>query len=118
MSKELELFQELRYEYLKTIKDDKLDLIENAIEENEALKSQVVGLENIYEKLADKCDRLYKVVAIIKKKGVNLHILKMCDSVEEYNKLCNIALPLTQEEYDLLKEVLLWARGLIRYSIL
>ena len=48
-----------------------------------------------------------KALEIIKKKGVNLYKLKICDSVEEYNKLCNSALLLNQEEFDLLKEVLL-----------
>ena len=72
MSKELEaleLFQELKYEYLRTIKDNKLDLIENALKENEALKSQVVGLENAYDKLADKFERYYKALEIILSKN-------------------------------------------------
>lgn len=58
-------------------------------------------------KIASQDDIKLKALEIIRKKGVNLFKLKMCDSVEEYNKLCNSASPLTQEEYDLLKEVLL-----------
>ena len=55
-----------------------------------------------------------KTLEIIKEKGVCLPALKLTasfeeDNLEEYNKIClkHYALPLTQEEYDLLKEILL-----------
>ena len=56
-----------------------------------------------------------KATNIIKRKGICLPALKLTasfdkDNLEEYNKICvkHYALPLTQEEYDLLKEELLW----------
>lgn len=44
---------------------------------------------------------------IIKEKGINLYMLKICDSLEEYNKLRNTAEELDQHEYDLLRRTLL-----------
>ena len=44
---------------------------------------------------------------IIKEKGVNLHMLKICDSLEEYNKLRNTAGELDQYEYNLFRRTLL-----------
>lgn len=46
-----------------------------------------------------------KALEIIKKKEVNVRFLISCKTLEEYN--CVISDHLTQEEYDLLKEVLL-----------
>ena len=45
-----------------------------------------------------------KVLEIIKNKEVNVEIFNSCPNLYEYN---NWATQLTQEEYDLLKEVLL-----------
>lgn len=48
-----------------------------------------------------------KALEIIKEKQVDIHWLKGCKSLEEYNDCVNPwEEPLTQEEYDLLKEVL------------
>lgn len=62
----------------------------------------------------DIIEKELKALEIIKNKGVCLPALKLTasfekDNLEEYNKMCvkHYALPLTQEEYDLLKEVLL-----------
>lgn len=69
-----------------------------------------IGKKEDYESIKPNYKKLYeeakKALEIIKKKGINLYKLKICDSCEEYNQLCNTDLPLTQEEYDLLKEVL------------
>ena len=54
-----------------------------------------------YEMLKKKT----KALEIIKNKKVNVKWLLNSNSYEEYNKWYDI--PLTQEEYDLLKEVLL-----------
>ena len=60
------------------------------------------------------CQKELLAIKIIKEKGICLPTLKLTasfekDNLEEYNKLClkHYALPLAQEEYDLLKEVLL-----------
>lgn len=113
MSKELDAFRIM-------VKDNDLELpyhntiiaIENALkrlEENDLFaknqsKNDFIGIKVDQH---EKDQKKLKAFEIIKKKGVNLYKLKMCDSVEEYNKLCNSDLPLTKEQFDLLKEVLL-----------
>ena len=48
-----------------------------------------------------------KALEIIKEKEVNIYKIRICDSLDEYNKLKSTGRELTQEEYELLKEVLL-----------
>lgn len=49
-----------------------------------------------------------EALEIIKEKEVNVGLLSRCATVERYNKgMCYESRYLTQEEYDLLKEVLL-----------
>lgn len=57
----------------------------------------------------DIIEKSLKALEIIKKKKVNVELLHICVSVEEYNMeiLPYGNMPLTQEEYNLLKEVLL-----------
>ena len=53
----------------------------------------------------------HKALEIIKEKRLDVDLLLMTDNVEEYNKHChkyiNLETKLTQDEYALLKEVLL-----------
>lgn len=50
-----------------------------------------------------------KALEIIKEKGVNVGLLSRCANAERYNKgICYEPRYLTQEEFDLLKEALLW----------
>ena len=48
-----------------------------------------------------------KALEIIVKKRVAIALFKSCDKLEQYNIYCPINEKLTQEEWDLLKEVLL-----------
>lgn len=60
-----------------------------------------------WEKLKDSLDTIekeLKALEIVKKKLVDVNWLKGCDELEDYNFCNNIEL--TQEEYNLLKEVL------------
>ena len=95
------MVMQLQHEDTETIKA--LDIIEKELKDYENLKLKHRSMQdevlNDFKKL--------KALEIIKEKGVNLYKLKMCDSVEEYNKLRNSDLPLSQKEYDILKEVLL-----------
>lgn len=48
-----------------------------------------------------------KALEIIKKKGVNVSLVLRCNTTKEYNKYFEIDFEkLTEEEYDLLREVL------------
>ena len=50
-----------------------------------------------------------KALEIVKEKGVNVGLLSRCANAERYNKgMCYESRYLTQEEYDILKDVLLW----------
>jgi len=62
----------------------------------------IVGKERI-----DNLDKKLKAFEIIKKKRVNVHLLLLSDSLEKYNFNLLPYRKLNQEEYDLLKEVLL-----------
>ena len=88
--------KEFRKNEIKTIKQD-LERLQQLEYENASLKIKVRAWEIQGEKLK-------KVVNIFKYKIVNVDILRDCDTVAEYNEfgLSN----LSQQEYDLLKEVL------------
>ena len=55
----------------------------------------------------DIVEKALKALDIINKKNVWVYHLKQCNSLEEYNNEFIDELHITQEEYDLLKEVLL-----------
>lgn len=89
MSKELEALEEIRR---RLINDDWL------CEDN----------TGVYEKEYANIEKAIKALEIIKNKKVNIDILKQVDNVELYNKCIHyLDRQLTQEEFDLLKEVLL-----------
>ena len=63
------------------------------------------GKQNQDYKIIEKA---LKALEIIKEKGVNVGLLSRCANAERYNKgMCYESRYLTQEEYELLKEVLL-----------
>lgn len=104
-----------------------LDIIEIALKDYEKLQEEYKDFESIHEEIARHYNVLYKerlvwlkehrVLNIIKDKNVNISILKDTDSVEEYNQISLYATKysnhysfckqLNQQEYDLLKEVML-----------
>ena len=51
--------------------------------------------------------RELKALEIIKAKRINLEYLKCCETYEQYKTICSYGNEITQEEYDLLEEVLL-----------
>ena len=110
MSKELDALKIVRTggigytydEYSKAV-----DIVENALEELDFCKKRDKQWKQDVNK---NIDRL-KSLEIIKEKRVNVNqFLKHCSSNNKwgYNKtVCDKKRQLTQEEYDLLKEVLL-----------
>ena len=121
MSKELKALKRIKkmYEYfvkenrdlepkLMICEKEDFKIIENALKENERLKTSYLrnllneeSKEYIYKKLV--------ALEIIVNKEVNVGDFVRCKSVEDYNDYCcyNEKEQLTQEEFDLLQEVLL-----------
>ena len=97
MSKELEYIEELKLRYKEengTIR--RLNAIETALKEYDDMLFEIKALENTIkglEEQIDEKDKSLKALEIIKEKGLIGHL-------QLYSQL-------TQEEYDLLKEVLL-----------
>ena len=114
MSKELEALDRLfnsnlnNYEYRK-----EYDLIETALKVYEKIKLEYSEIKIYHYDLLKENERLHnqkakklKAFEIIKDKRVNADWLLETENVEEYNE--SLYNDLTQEEFDLLKEVLLW----------
>lgn len=79
------------------------EIIENALKRLEKIENSNVSV------LREDISKQLKAFEIIKEKFVNITILMGCDNLEEYNKhpLTMRKGRLTQEEFNLLKEVLL-----------
>ena len=99
-----------RYRQYLTITD--FDIIEKALKDYQTIKIQCVS-ELLNEISREYVYRQLKALAIIKYKWVNVDLLIRCHYVDVYNmEMRTYAInhkfqDLTQQEYDLLKEVLL-----------
>jgi len=78
-------------------------LIYKSIEE--ALKDYET-LQDDFNKLYERTYKEHKALEIIKKKNVCIHDLKKLETLKEYNGCREWEEELTQEEYEILKEVL------------
>ena len=58
------------------------------------------------EELFEIIEKELKALEIIKNKNVELEYLKCCEDYEQYKTLCSYWNEITEEECDLLKEVL------------
>lgn len=111
MSKGLEILKEIKskpfsWERLK----DSLDIIEKELKEYHELESMHEELAKSYNKLCqEKLEWLKQKQAleIIKEKNVDIITLKIAGCLERYNQRRTFGFALTQEEYDLLTEVML-----------
>lgn len=100
------------------------DIIEKALKNYQELLERpyvlVVGTHGHAQALIDKLNNYkdikianiedgnkLKALEIIKNKDVNPIDIRCCDTIEQYNVKENGNVPLIQEEFDLLKEVLL-----------
>lgn len=130
MNKELELWYRI-VEYLKWTSRDKkikygsyddkdgcyiavfqgypISIIENALKEKieleEENKALIESNDLLNEALIEDQKKL-KALEIIKNKKVNLEYLKCCQNYEQYITICSYGNEITEEEFDLLKEVL------------
>jgi len=93
---------------------NELDIIETALKRNVELELANIELEHhlkLAEKELNENERKLKALEIIKEKRVDVCLLISCIydfDLDYYNScMCNKERCLTQEEYDLLKEVLL-----------
>ena len=122
IQKDLERLETLEIKY-KDIKNSHIQECKYTIEvleENEKLKQQVKDLENNQETVlttleisVQQNEKLRKVIKILKNKRVCLDTFMNCKSLDEYNnameytyKSISENYKLTQQEYELLKEVL------------
>ena len=123
MTKELEALHLIRV-YLDTEGElemsNELNIIESALEEKEqnqkyynkiAMANLEIGQEScrLHELVDKQLNDLLKLemfVKIIKERKVNLEYLKCCDTYEQYCLICSYANEITEEYFDLLKEVL------------
>ena len=58
------------------------------------------------EKELQEKEKTDKALEIINKKNVNIYKIKICDNVEEYNKLRNTGKELTTQEFELMKGIM------------
>ena len=114
---------EQTYDFLREPINDRLHSLETALKENEEYKSRENNvlpndefIGDLGEHTRDEVAMKLKAFDIIKEKKVDVLaiITNACETCEEYNKEHNLVLdkrqgikPLTQEEYELLKEELL-----------
>ena len=100
MSKGLEAFEILKQDIGKCYEDEML-IVETALKRLEQLEEEKQSFDRVIEKKL-------KALEIIRKKRVNIGDFVRCKNIEDYNEYCcyNEKEQLTQEEYDLLKEVL------------
>ena len=116
MSKGLEALNELKYKGFYYSKDSidistfvqmRLDIIETELKRLEELEKGFKTLEKKIVRYKKHIDKDNEILRIIKEKMVNLEYLKCCETYEQYKTICSYWNEITQEEYDLLREVLL-----------
>lgn len=120
--KTYELVEENNYETSKELKalerikkvqevadymEKETDIIETALKDYDNLLYKCNKLQDKKQKLLIEKAKHLKALEIIKEKEVNVYLLNYFGSLESYNEEVCIFRMLNQEEYDLLKEVLL-----------
>lgn len=124
MNKELDRLEHLRIgiQYINQDKspafisqyEEDIDIIEKALKRQEELDSlyTLTNHNGKFYVIIDKAEfnqmsKQLKALEIIKEKNVNVPKLRNSSNLEEYNRCFRDKCLLTQEEYELLKEVLL-----------
>lgn len=87
---------------------EEFNIIENELKEKEKQDHYVEMLEDRLNNVETTCGRYKQALEIIKNKKVDIPLFIRCRKLEDYNGICiiNGSSELTQEEGDLLKEVL------------
>ena len=120
MSKELEIIKELRC-LVYSCQDSGfitnaekhflplLDRLETELKDYEELKKlKLLPYPKVNdEEYRRNVVKSLQALEIIKEKRVNLEYIKCCENYEQYKTICSYWNEITEEEYDLLKEVLL-----------
>lgn len=95
---------------LETLKEIAIQSVEAIIGKQEPLRTQKIN-ELLNTKQFETIEKELKALEIIKEKEINIHALllhlKRFDSPDGYNTLVGDKYKITQEEWNLLKEVLL-----------
>ena len=81
---------------------DKLDKALKVIYDSQ----DIMGGKDEFWKAYRVIEKAIKALEIIKEKEVNIHIFRHCSDLATYNDMTEENQKLTQQEYDLLKEVL------------
>ena len=82
------------------------EFIEKELKDYEELEENLGFDPTIFKQDFETLMKEHKALEILKNKRVNLEYLKCCDTYEQYCLICSYA-NIVQEEFDLLKEVLL-----------
>ena len=93
-------------QYVTTIGDafhDTFNMIEHEIATYEHQEHYIERLKDCLNHFETKCNEYKQIIEIIKNKTVNCDALYYSKSLEEYNR--NTVIDLTQEEYDLLRNM-------------
>ena len=113
MSKELEYIEDLfnrMYEATKYLEENKdtIDTTETGQSIVEIIEEQNEGLEIVYSIKQEliKSQEMEKTLKIVFEKKVNILLLELAENVDEYNERIVPNGKLTQEDFDLLKEIL------------
>lgn len=90
-----------------------LDRLESLENENDELLDKKLELvvknkqqDMFIEKLIQENEKLKNVIEILKDKRINLVFFRACKDIKEVNLYRSVENKLTQQEYELLKEVL------------
>ena len=113
MSKGLEALKELK-ETCEThmgrmvyiLQEDRFEIIEKELEERDKFELKYAKTHVALCKSREENSKEKRALKIIKKNNVDIFALKISVSLEQYNCKEDGRCPLTQEEYNLLKEVL------------
>lgn len=90
-----------RKEWLGTIKESLETLERNS---NKVIMDSIKVINRNLELQAEN-EKLKKAIEILKRRVISLKGIKDCESAAEYNRYTSLGL-ITQQEYELLKEVL------------
>ena len=93
------------YDLVLKIKHD-LERLEQLEKENQELKEKLSAIEFWNERYMEHNEKLKIAIFIVYMKNVDLELLKDCCNLKDYNNRVNFLRELTQQEYELLKEVL------------
>jgi hypothetical protein len=99
------LVREVYKQEIDTIKKD-LAHLEALANVNKKLRIDISNLNSSYLDISKENEKLKKALFITYMKTIDLELLKDCFELKDYNDRVNFFKELTEQEYELLKEVL------------